>query len=178
TRNGRGGTKSRLFYQVRRSRCVRELSRFFGCQRTHWSERRLSAHDFHLFPVVRQLFAAIQAHDVGSRGECSLAATALLDCDREAVMVVPATEESVDYPRQHLSTSHRCSRPGSRGKHHLLRFPFCGKGSQDYTEVSCRATLLIKRIYRALPSGPLFLWDLQRVAIADRSLVSRSSGSS
>ena len=67
--------------------------------------------DPHLFPVVREFFAAIEADDIGAGNAGCRAAPAFLHRDRKAIVFVPATEKRVQNPGKHPSTPTETPRP-------------------------------------------------------------------
>jgi hypothetical protein len=140
-----------------------------------------AVYHFHLLPVVGKLFPAVHANHIGPGRKCSATPGSLFDCDRKAVPVVPAAEERINDASKHPSTSHRM--PQRPGKPDEVAFIYLDSASLKRVrrtggKIRPGATMGITRGYLAEPSGPVFLWDLQRLAMADLSLVSRSSGSS
>src|SRR5215813_11307591 len=91
--------------QLLSSRIGSCLGRLFGSQRSNWRALHARADDLHLLPVVGEFFAAIETNHIGSRRECSRVATAFLHRDRKAITAVPAPEQGIEEPGEHLSTS-------------------------------------------------------------------------
>jgi hypothetical protein len=91
------------------------LRRFLGCQRSHGHPLRSAADNLHLLPVVGHLSAAVEAHYVRSRGEGSAAARAFLDGYGKADIAMRATEQHIQDPGEHPSTSteSRCGTGGT-----------------------------------------------------------------
>jgi hypothetical protein len=81
-------------------------SRMSGCTPNRLGERRsrlfTGRQNPHLFPVIRELFAAIQTNDIGasSHGGSGTPLSGALG-DWKAVVFVPTTEQQVGYFRQH-----------------------------------------------------------------------------
>jgi len=63
------------------------------------------ADNLHFLPVVGHFFAAVKANYIGSGGEGSAAARALFHSDGKTVAIVGATEQHIQNPGEHPSTS-------------------------------------------------------------------------
>ena len=84
---------------------LRELRGFLSGQRGHCRGLLRGTDDLHLLPVVGHLFATIQAHNVGSSGECRATSRSLFHGDGKAVVIVGTTEQHIQNPGKHPSTS-------------------------------------------------------------------------
>lgn len=106
------GTTSHQFVS-RDCRCVQQRLRgFFSRKRANPKVLRIGVDNLHLLPVVGQFLATVQTHNVGSGSKSCPASRPLFHGERKTITVVPATEEGVKNPPQHLSTSHRNAAPG------------------------------------------------------------------
>src|SRR5579864_217550 len=101
--------KIRQFCEIRQFAItkIRKLRGLLRCQRGDCNALAVRRHDFHFFPVVGEFFAAIQADHVGPGDERGRGAPSLLHGDGKAIALVSTTEEGVQNPGKHASTSHR-----------------------------------------------------------------------
>src|ERR1700739_4194884 len=86
---------------------VRTLRRFFRRERAYPCRTAVGfADNSHLLPVIGQFFTAIEANNIGARdGRRAIAARSRTNRLRKTVMRMPASEERVQKPTHHTSTS-------------------------------------------------------------------------
>ena len=81
------------------------LCGFFCLKRCNRRSAALTRDDSHLFPVVGEFLAAVEAHNVSTSGESRGTSFTLFHRNRKTVVPVPTAKHSTENPGEHLPTS-------------------------------------------------------------------------